>query len=481
MVKSFSGKVILSVSCLGLLFALGIFVLGKMYFVDQKDSLPDANQILAMNADELKQAFAEKIDILGIFEKETELSFLLFATLYFEATEIMEVLLDNGADPNAVDGVGNSILALLIESRFNRSDVVPDPATLKRIQLLIQAGARTDALYHYDNYEGKPQSLPLTMLIIQSCQNAGENMPAEAIKILLENGALDPLLEEDSWVFSSYLRRRVSKNPACAGVTKVIMLPPAILKQYDTIEQLVSLSEVVRDASLEDVKKWVASGLDVNGFFRLILSWVGTRNLLQLVFTENKTKQRNDIIDFLLESGTDVNAQTATKRTALHFATYYKDKDFLQILLKRGADPNIVDEYEKTPLWLAITEFMADYDYASQEDLEIAEILLDAGADPNVEYHDYVGDYVSGYTPLSYVFEGCLRADRNSKGKVLQGLHLQLTKLLLVAGAKTDSVVESGSYGVGGTYEPYEESLQDILTQRDAEGECLEIKKLLQQ
>ncbi|HUR82833.1 MAG TPA: ankyrin repeat domain-containing protein [Thermoanaerobaculia bacterium] len=78
---------------------------------------------------------------------------------------------------------------------------------------------------------------------------------------------------------------------------------------------------------------------------------------------------------WLIEQGADVNAAAANAQrvSPLHAAAAVRDRETMQLLLERGADPNSRQQNEHTPLHGA----------ASRGDIEMAKLLLAHGADRN--------------------------------------------------------------------------------------------------
>jgi uncharacterized protein len=75
----------------------------------------------------------------------------------------------------------------------------------------------------------------------------------------------------------------------------------------------------------------------------------------------------------MLQQKVDVNAAEANHTTALHYAVYNEDVDLVDRLLKAGAKPNVVNDFDSTPMSEA----------AETGNAAIIKMLLRAGADVN--------------------------------------------------------------------------------------------------
>ncbi len=75
-----------------------------------------------------------------------------------------------------------------------------------------------------------------------------------------------------------------------------------------------------------------------------------------------------------INSGADVNLQTANGFTPLHNAVISKNIEISKILIEAGADVNLVDVYNNTPLYFAV----------HYQNIDLVKLLLDAGTDPNI-------------------------------------------------------------------------------------------------
>ena len=72
---------------------------------------------------------------------------------------------------------------------------------------------------------------------------------------------------------------------------------------------------------------------------------------------------RPDLIKLILERGADVNwlSPGGMGRTQLFVCIIHKRFEAMKCLLEAGADPNISDDFGKTPLHLAETSGLEDF------------------------------------------------------------------------------------------------------------------------
>ena len=173
-----------------------------------------------------------------------------------------------------------------------------------------------------------------------------------------------------------------------------------------------------------------------------------------------------DDVKELLSTGVDPNMFDEYNRTPLWWAVYYKRLQVAELLLETGADPNVKDKDGRTPLYNArkfekMAKLLLDngadpnirdnkgktflHIECARYDRKLVKLLLDNGADPNIADKN-------GETPLFYVWNsgfglieeldvaGANINHLNHKNKshlyyVLKSGNLKLTKELLQLGA----------------------------------------------
>ena len=108
------------------------------------------------------------------------------------------------------------------------------------------------------------------------------------------------------------------------------------------------------------------------------------------------------VAQLLLEHGVDVNTRRNDRWTPLHVASHFGTFEIVQVLIDHSAEVDAVDDFGKTPL-----HDVSQGIYESQEDgVRIAQLLLDHGADVNAKSR-------AGDTPLTF-------ASRSERSKLAE-------------------------------------------------------------
>ena len=79
-------------------------------------------------------------------------------------------------------------------------------------------------------------------------------------------------------------------------------------------------------------------------------------------------------IKLIEEGGVDLNAQDSLGFTPLHYSGQERNIEVTKMLVNKGANPNLTDNYGNNPLWRSLG--------GDSQCNEIIKILLDAGSDP---------------------------------------------------------------------------------------------------
>ena len=90
---------------------------------------------------------------------------------------------------------------------------------------------------------------------------------------------------------------------------------------------------------------------------------------------------RRAVVQALLDYGADLNSRNLAGKTPLAVAAEYGAVDLVQVLLDRGADPDILSRPDRTTQ----DNMSALQRAAARGDVEMARVLLAGGADPNLK------------------------------------------------------------------------------------------------
>jgi len=229
---------------------------------------------------------------------------------------MVELLLDNGADPNAVEWVGYPALGWVVRDSHYGIDLANKDKIVDIVKLLLAHGANPN--FRLKNEKSKTvNDVSLTgatpLLLAAEVSNAG------AVKALLEGGA-DPRI------------------PTVQGTTALAMAAGA----GTDIQRMRSPEE--RAMAIDTVKLLVENGVDVNAVGQY--GWTALHAAAYQGLTE--------VIDYLVSKGADVNQMDVFGQTPLSIALAVLTQDIgsrrpliprryrkevAELLLKLGATP----------------------------------------------------------------------------------------------------------------------------------------------
>lgn len=164
------------------------------------------------------------------------------------------------------------------------------------------------------------------------------------------------------------------------------------MKLYDILfgPREKSISLILIEGNSEELKTYIGNGADVNGK-------CDGKSLLHFAI-DNCENNYSEIIEFLIESGADINScESYLKETPLHrlCARVNPRMEMIQLLLDRGAKVNIENVAGKTPV------FYCNFNYS----LELLNLLIEHGADINHtdKYNNTIlHDDFSNYTTRNF-------------------------------------------------------------------------------
>ena len=129
----------------------------------------------------------------------------------------------------------------------------------------------------------------------------------------------------------------------------------AEIKPYDNLEQFNIILEgapLVSEFLFETDYTKLLKKIDKT---TLRERWLGNyRPLMGIVCNESIMNQHKiEVIDKLIQYGEDINAINEKGETALFMAVKRNNRPMIEMLLKKGANPNLVDELGVSPMMVA--------------------------------------------------------------------------------------------------------------------------------
>jgi len=186
------------------------------------------------------------------------------------------------------------------------------------IELLLDHGAEINAL--------TAGNMPPLMAAVVHGQ-------VENCKVLLERGA------------DAHIRIHTGES----------MLELAVLNQK------LAVVKLLLDHGIDVNMKGSKGGTVIDAAIRIDhaeVIFIGDMEMQRVVDSFSTTKL--DIMRLLIDNGINIDARPVDDGTSLHTATYVGDIRTIKILLDAGADPNIVDDCNRKPLWAAVRQDRMD-------------------------------------------------------------------------------------------------------------------------
>jgi ankyrin repeat protein len=351
----------------------------------------------------------------------------------------IKMLLDHGADINAADNYGKTVLHAAFR-RLTRS-------SYDCIKMLLDHGADINAVDNsgntvlhaaFESFDGNDYEYDcIKMLLdhgadINAVDNSGNTVlhaafesfdgndyEYDCIKMLLDHGAdINAVDNSGNTVLHAAFRRLTRSSYDCI---KMLLDHGADINAVDNSENTVlhAAFRRLRRSSYDCIKMLLDHGADINAVDN------SGNTVLHAAFQSfDGNDYEYDCIKMLLDLGADINAVDKSRETVLHAAfrrLRRSSYDFIKMLLDHGADINAVDNSGNTVLHAAFQSFDGnDYEY------DCIKMLLDLGADINAVDN-------SGKTVLHAAFR---RLRRSSYDCI---------KMLLDYGADINAVDNSGN------------------------------------
>lgn len=378
--------------------------------------------------------------------------------------EIVELLLQAGADINAITTDGSTPLAEAVENCHQQIASLlleqgADPNLGKTTQgttlhiaaingditigrLLLEHGAGINAL---DN-----EADCWTPLHCAAYFNR-----LEFVKLLVQFGAdiyamselgwpMDKALDQGHKEVAEFLYQIVeSQHPGSLGTP---LHAAAGLRNINLISRFISSNPAdVRDFKKQTPLHWTV-GHERTLFFQIILEQSNSFRKNELP-SEYKRGECKDVIEYLLAHKADIEAKDYANNTPLLIALQWGQIDAANVLISQGADVNAADNTGWTPVILA----------ASGGYLEILKVLLNRGANINAVRNGWNALNQASHMGKENIVRFLLEygMDVNGPGQrttfsypLLSAIfmeHLSIVKILLEHGAETNIQDNAGN------------------------------------
>ena len=307
----------------------------------------------------------------------------LVAAAYSGQQDIVFLLLQRGADPN-MRYKEQGTTALHYAVALNRPEIWGKQGARSIPAQLLKAGAVVNIADNKGNtplfWAARWGNANLVKLLLDNNANtfqeneqgltpfyyALENAYGPA-RYLIDSFPLAKINQRDGTGMSPLIRA------ARFGSHRVVSLLLAAGASVDVEDQNgynVLLYALFADDP-ENISTLIRGGFKIEQ--RVTVKTDGKRSRLNPLIYAVKEQAPQENIRTLLDwvDERDLNGRDAEQKTALHYAIGQKNYSLVPLLLRKGADPNIVNPDNDTPLVMAVRA----------QDMQMLRILLEAGAD----------------------------------------------------------------------------------------------------
>ena len=312
---------------------------------------------------------------------------LAFAVIFGANPDIIKLLLDAGADPNAVDdysGVPALHMAVMLSAYASNPEAqsyVPGDGgdlvenTLKSLELLLERGADAGARDKYGQsalflyFAGQVE-------VFLGADGSPDLVGPDprVVELLLSSDAEVTVESEADQMLLRYAMM-VRSGPEVIGLLLDHGAGAAAMAADGDY-----LGTPLHLAAMFNPDPLVLELLLERGEDAAVPGPLG-RTALHLVALIGEAEP--EAVRFLLDHGADVNARGEDGETPLHYAASHSGPEIVGVLLERGADVGARDERMNTPLHAAVTDGYLSGAGRGIAGPEVIGLLLEAGADAN--------------------------------------------------------------------------------------------------
>ena len=339
--------------------------------------------------------------------------------------DVVRTLLKNGADVNTARSDG--MTALHYAAMKNDADLA---------RMLLFAGANPKATTRLGGYSplllASRAGNTAVMAVLVGAGSDAETVNAttlngttalmlaaasgkpDAVKLLLDKGANVNAKEhgrnETALMFAAangradVIRLLMAKGGDAAATTRVIDLSAFAKEELERFAQFQRQSGRGPQPAQGRGGRGRGEGtpgIDRQYAYPELVAYQGGLTALHMAARQGSVES----VEALLDGGADINQRSAGDRiTPINIATLNGHFDLANLLLDKGADPNLAEDNGVTPLYAAINCVWAPkalypqpraYEQQRETYLDLMSALLDKGADPNARLRKKV--WYSGY------------------------------------------------------------------------------------